>query len=61
MTMNPYLMGGSSITSSKPLRVFTGRDPEYSLEDYLSAVTASLISSIGPEPVNTPLHQKLDT
>ena len=27
MTMNPYLKGGSSITSNKPLRVFTGTDP----------------------------------
>ena len=24
MTINPYLMGGSSITSNKPLMVFTG-------------------------------------
>ena len=29
MTMNPYLIGGSSITSNKPLMVFTGTDPEY--------------------------------
>ena len=28
MTMNPYLMGRSSITSNKPLMVFTGTDPE---------------------------------
>ena len=28
MTMNPYLIGGSSITSHKPLMVFTGTDPE---------------------------------
>ena len=57
MTMNPYLMGGSSITSNKPLMVFTGTDPEYSAEDYLNAVTANLILNIGPEPINTPLHQ----
>ena len=57
MTMNPYLMGGSSITSNKPLNVFTGTDPEYSVEDYLNAVTANLILNIGPEPINTPLHQ----
>ena len=57
MTMNPYLMSGSSITSNKPLMVFTGTDPEYSVEDYLIAVTASLILNIGPEPVNTPLDQ----
>ena len=57
MTMNPYLMGGSSITSNKPLMVFTGTDPEYSVEDYLIAVTANLILIIGPEPVITPLHQ----
>ena len=57
MTMSPYLMGGSSITSNKPLMVFTGTDPEYSVEDYLNAVTANLFLNIGPEPVNTPLHQ----
>ena len=57
MTMNPYLMGGSSITSNNPLMVFTGTDPEYSVEDYLNAVTANLILNIGPEPINTPLHQ----
>ena len=56
MTMNPYLRGGSSITSNKPLMVFTGTDPEYSVEDYLNAVTANLILDIGPEPINTPLH-----
>ena len=57
MTMKPYLIGGSSITSSKPLMVFIGTDPEYSVEDYLNAVTAILTSNIGPESVNTPLHQ----
>ena len=57
MTMNPYLMGGSSITSNKPLMVFTGTDPQYSVEDYLNAVTANLILNIGPEPINTPLQQ----
>ena len=56
MTMNLYRMGGSSITSNKPLMVFTGPDPEYSVEDYLNAVTANLILNIGPEPINTPLH-----
>ena len=57
MTMNPYLIGGSSITSKKALMVFTGTDPEYSVEVYLNAVTANLILNIGPEPINTPLHQ----
>ena len=57
MTMNPYLMGGSSIKSNKPLMVFTGTDPEYSVEDHLNAVTANLFLNIGPEPINTPLHQ----
>ena len=57
MTMNPYLMVGSSVTSNKPLMVFTGTDPEYSVEGYLNAVTANLILNIGPEPINTPLHQ----
>ena len=37
--------------------VFTGTYPEYSAEDYLNAVTANLILNIGPEPINTPLHQ----
>ena len=55
--MNPYVMNGSSITSNKPLMVFTDKDPKYSAEDYLTAVTATLILTIGPEPINTPLHQ----
>ena len=57
MTMNPYLMVGSSKTSNKPLMVFTGTYPEYSVEDYLNAVTANFILNIRPEPINTPLHQ----
>ena len=57
MTMNPYLMGGPSITSIKRLMVFTGTDPEYSVEDYLNAVKANLILNIGPEPIITPIHQ----
>ena len=54
-TMNSFLMGGSSITSNKPLMLLTGTDPENSEEDYLNAVTANL--SISPEPINTSLHQ----
>ena len=57
MSLNPYLMKGSSISLNKPLMVFTGTDPEYSVEDYLNAVRSNLILNIGPEPVNTPLHQ----
>ena len=57
MTMNPYLIGGSSISSNKPLMVFTGTDPEYSVEEYLNSVTANLILNTGPERVNMPLHQ----
>ena len=57
MIMNPYLMVGSSIQSNKPLMIFTGTYSEYSVEDYLNAVTANLILNIGPEPINTPLHQ----
>ena len=57
MTMNPYLMGGSSLTSNKPLMVFSETNPEYSVEDYLYAVTANLILNIESEPINTPLHQ----
>ena len=50
-------MGGSSKSSNKPLMVFKGTDPEYFVEDYLNAVTANLSLNVGPEPVNTPLHQ----
>ena len=57
MTMNLYLMGKSFVTSNKPLMVFTGTN-ESSVEFYVSAVTANLILSIGPEPINKPLHQK---
>ena len=57
MMMNPYPMEGSSITSNKPLMVFSWTDPENSVENYLNAVTTSLILNIGPEPINTPLHQ----
>ena len=45
--MNPYLMCESFISSSKPPMVFTGTNPEYSVEDYLNAVTANLTLSIG--------------
>ena len=55
--MNPYLIGGSSITSNKTLIVFTVTDPEFSVEDYLNAVTPNLILNIGPEPINTPFRQ----
>ena len=37
--------------------VFRGTDPEYSVENYLNAVTAILVLNTGHEPVNTPLHQ----
>ena len=56
-TLNPILMGGSSITSNKPLIVFTGTDPEYTVEDYLKAIITNLILNIGPEPIKTPFHQ----
>ena len=55
MTMNPYLIGGSSIISNKPFMVFRETDSEYSEEDYLNAVEHKL--NRGPERVNTPLHQ----
>ena len=57
ITTNPYLMGGSSITSNKPFMVFTGTNPEFSVEDSLNAVTANLVLNIGPVPMNTPPHQ----
>ena len=43
--------------AAEPLQIFTSADSEYSVEDYLNAVTANLILNIGPEPVITPLHQ----
>ena len=54
MTMKSYLMCGSSKTSNKPSMVFTGTDTEYSVERYLNA---NLILNIGPDSINTPLHQ----
>ena len=41
MTMNPYLMAGSSITSIIPLMVFSGTYPEYSVEDCLNVVVSA--------------------
>ena len=37
--------------------VFTGTDPEYSVEDFLKAVKANLFLNKGPEPTKLPLHQ----
>ena len=50
-------MGGSSISSIKPLMLFTGRDSEYSVEYYLNAVTVNLIKNIGHESASAPFHQ----
>ena len=47
-------MDGSSITSNKPLTVFTGTDPEYYVE---YSVTAKLILNVGPEQINTIIHK----
>ena len=55
--MNPYLLGRSTKQSNNPLMVITGTDTEYSIEDYLDAVTVNLNLNIGPEPINTSLHQ----
>ena len=55
--MNLYLMGGASKTSRKSLKILTEKNPEYSVEDSLNAVTANLILNKGPEPTNTALHQ----
>ena len=50
-------MSKSSISSNKPLMILTKADPEYSVEEYLFAITIILILNIGPEPVKTPLLQ----
>ena len=36
--------------------VFTEIDPENSVENYSSTVTAKLVLNIGPEPINTSLN-----
>ena len=41
-------------TSNKTQIIFTAMDPEYSVEQYLNAVTANSILNEGPEPINTP-------
>ena len=33
--VNPYLIRELSVTTNKPLMIFTGADPEYSVEGYL--------------------------
>ena len=50
-------MSGSSIITNKPLRVSTGADPEYSVEEFLNAVTAKIILNLGPKPIKSTLHQ----
>ena len=50
-------MGGLSRTSKKPLMVFTGTDSEYSVQNYLNAVSAILKINILPESINSPLRQ----
>ena len=57
MTMNLYLMGGSSIASNKLLMVFKVTDPEYSKESYLNPVTTKYFLIIVPKPIKTSHHQ----
>ena len=45
------------MTSNKPLKKITGTYQDYSAEDYSYAAIANLILKIGPERINTPLHQ----
>ena len=56
-TMNLYLIVGAFITSNKPSMLFTGKDTEHSVADFLNANTANIILIIGPEPTKTHLHQ----
>ena len=49
--------GESTITSKKPSIVFTETNQEYSVEEDLNAVAASLIVNIGRESKNTFLHE----
>ena len=46
-------MAGSSLTSNKPLKVFTGTDCEDSVENYVNVVIAYLLLNIGPESTYT--------
>ena len=48
---NQNLMDGSTRTSNKPLMLFKGTNLEYSVEEFLNAVTANLITNIGPKPI----------
>ena len=57
MTMNRYIMAGSSLTSNKPLMLFTGTDRNDLVENYLNVVRANLLLNIGPESSYTLLHQ----
>ena len=50
-------MGRSSSSSNKPLVVFTGTYPEYSVKGYSKAVLANILN-IGSELMKTPFHQK---
>ena len=47
MKKKPYLMVGSSLSSTKTIIIYTRIDLEYSLEDYLLALAAYLFTHIG--------------
>ena len=47
MKKKPYLMVGSSISSTKTIMIYIRIDLKYSLEDYLLALTAYLFTHIG--------------
>ena len=53
---NEYFMGVSSIACNKLLMLFKGTDPEYSVEDYLNAVTAKYFH-YRSKTNKAPLHQ----
>ena len=39
------------------LRPFDGSDPTYTTEDFLNAITANMIMTVGPEKTDSPYHE----
>ena len=53
--MEQNISSGSVPTTIRP---FEGRDPAYTVEEYLNSIVAAMIFSSGIEPVNKPGHHQ---
>ena len=53
--MYPYL--GGSVPMQQSLRPFDGTDPTYTTEDFLTAITANIVITAGPEQIDSPFHE----